>query len=78
MGVKKYLFAPKGLPGDVRRYLVENLTKVIRDNEFKNAMTQMDILWEPLTGKEVVDHLNSQYPILKKLLEEVEKMEKKG
>ncbi|RPJ41149.1 MAG: tripartite tricarboxylate transporter substrate binding protein, partial [Deltaproteobacteria bacterium] len=72
MGVKKYLFVPKGLPDDVRRFLVGNLTQTIRDNEFKNAMIQMDILWEPLTGKEVVDHLNSQYPILKKLLEEVE------
>jgi tripartite-type tricarboxylate transporter receptor subunit TctC len=76
MGVKKYIFAPKGLPADVRNYLVENLTKTIRDDEFKNTMTQMGILWDPMTGKEVVDHLQAQYPIIKKLLEEMETAEK--
>ncbi len=77
MGVKKYIFAPKGLPAEVRAYLVENLTKVIQDEDFKKAMTQLAILWEPLTGKEVVDYMNSQYPIMKKLIDEMSAMEKK-
>jgi tripartite-type tricarboxylate transporter receptor subunit TctC len=76
MGVKKYIFAPKGLPAEVRNYLVENLTKTIRDEEFKNTMTQMGILWDPMTGKEVVDHLHTQFPIIKKLLEEMEEGKK--
>jgi len=78
MGVKKYIFAPKGLPADVRYYLVENLTKTIQDEEFKNTMIRMGILWDPMTGKEVVDHLQAQYPIIKKLLEEMETAEKKN
>jgi len=78
MGVKKYIFAPKGLPADVRNYLVENLTKTIQDEEFKNTMIRMGILWDPMTGKEVVDHLQAQYPIIKKLLEEMETAEKKN
>jgi tripartite-type tricarboxylate transporter receptor subunit TctC len=76
MGVKKYLFAPKGLPADVRNYLAENLAKIIRDDEFKNTMTQMGILWDPLTGKEVEEHLHSQFPIIKKLLAEMEEGKK--
>lgn len=77
MGVKKYIFAPKGLPAEVRAYLVDNLTKVIQDEDFKKAMTQLAILWEPLTGKEVVDYINTQYPIMKKLIDETSAMEKK-
>jgi len=72
VGVRKYLFAPKGLPSDTRKYLAENLTRVIHDEEFKKTITSMAILWAPLTGKEVVDHLNTQYSIMKKLIEELE------
>ncbi len=61
VGVRKYLFAPKGLPPDARQYLVDNLTKVIYDEEFKKAITSMAIMWAPMPGKEVVDHLNTQY-----------------
>ena len=76
VGVRKYLFAPKGLPPDARQYLVDNLTKVIYDEEFKKAITSMAIMWAPMTGKEVVDHLNIQYSIMKKLIEELEAQKK--
>ncbi len=78
IGVKKYIFCPKGLPGDVRKYLVDNLTKIIHEEEFKKTMTNTAILFEPLTGKEVADYLNAQYPIMKKLIEEMAKTEKTG
>ncbi len=76
VGVRKYLFAPKGLPADVRKYLVDNLTKVVYDEEFKNPLASMSIMWAPMTGKEVVDHLNAQYDIMKKLIEELETQKK--
>jgi tripartite-type tricarboxylate transporter receptor subunit TctC len=77
IGVKKYIFAPKGLPNDVRKYLADNLGKIIREEEFRTTMTNMAILYEPMTGKEVVDYLNGQYPIMKKLIEETSALEKK-
>ncbi len=72
VGVRKYLFAPKGLPGDTRKYLVENLTKVVNDDEFKKPITSMAILWSPLTAKELMNHLNTQYGIMKTLISELE------
>jgi tripartite-type tricarboxylate transporter receptor subunit TctC len=76
VGVRKYLFAPKGLSPDVRKYLVENLTKCIHDEEFKKTMTSMAIMWAPMTDKEIVDHLNIQYGIMKKIVEELDLAEK--
>jgi tripartite-type tricarboxylate transporter receptor subunit TctC len=77
IGVKKYIFAPRGLPGDVRKYLADSLGKIIHEEEFRSAMTNMAILYEPMTGREVVDYLNAQYPIMKKLIEETTALEKK-
>jgi tripartite-type tricarboxylate transporter receptor subunit TctC len=71
VGVRKYLFAPKGLPSDVRRYLADNLTKIINDEEFKKTVTSMAIMWAPMNGKEIVDHLNTQFTIMKKIIEEI-------
>jgi len=72
VGVRKYLLAPKGLSEDVRKYLVENLTKVIQDEEFKKIMISMAIMWAPMSAKEIVEHLNTQYTIMKKIIEELE------
>jgi tripartite-type tricarboxylate transporter receptor subunit TctC len=76
VGVRKYIFAPQGLPAGVRKVLVDNLTKVIYDDEFKKPITSMAIMWAPLTGKELVDHLNTQYTIMKKLIGELELQKK--
>jgi tripartite-type tricarboxylate transporter receptor subunit TctC len=76
IGVKKFIFAPRGLPGDVRKYLVDNLTKTVQDEEFKKAMIQMAIMWEPLTAKELVDYFHSQQPIMKDLIDEMNKEKK--
>ena len=72
MGVRKYIFAPKGLPGNTRKYLVDNLTKIVYDNEFKKSISDLAIMWSPLTSKELVDHLNTQYGIMKTLISELE------
>jgi tripartite-type tricarboxylate transporter receptor subunit TctC len=71
VGVRKYLFAPKGLPGETRKYLVDNLTKVVHNDEFKKSITAQAILWSPLTAQELVKHLNTQYGMMKTLIEEL-------
>ncbi len=73
IGVKKYIFAPKDLPADVRKQLVDVLQKVIADPEFKKSMADINLMVEPMTSKEITDYFAQQSPIMKKLLEEVPK-----
>jgi|PlaIllAssembly_1097288.scaffolds.fasta_scaffold81276_1 tripartite-type tricarboxylate transporter receptor subunit TctC len=75
MGVKKFIFAPKGLAADVRNALAETLTKVSQDPAFKKTMTDAHLMLEPMTGKEVVDYFNAQAPIMKKLIEDMAKVQ---
>ncbi len=39
---------------------------------FKKSITSLAILWSPLTAKELVNHLNTQYGIMKTLISELE------
>ena len=73
MGVKKFIFSPKGMPDDVRKTLVDALQKASEDAGFKKAMADIYLMLEPMTGKEVVDYFNAQAPIMKKLIEEITK-----
>lgn len=75
MGVKKFMFAPKGLAADVRNALADALTKVSQDSTFKKTMTDAHLMLEPMTGKEVVDYFNAQAPIMKKLIEDMAKVQ---
>ncbi len=73
MGVKKYIFAPKGLPQDVREKLIDVLKKVHADPEFKKYMADVHLMVEPLTDKQIVEYFNTQGPVMKKLLTELPK-----
>lgn len=73
MGVKKYVFAPKGLPADVRGKLIDVLQKVHADPEFKKYMANINLMIEPMDSKEIVGYFNTQGPVMKKLLEEMPK-----
>ena len=73
MGVKKFIFAPKGVPEDARKTLVEALQKASEDPGFKKTMADIHLMLEPMTGKEVVAYFNAQAPIMKKLIEEISK-----
>lgn len=75
MGVKKYIFAPKGLPKDVRDKLIDVLKKVHEDADFKKYMIDVNLMVEPLTDKELVNYFNTQGPVMKKLLEEMPKQQ---
>jgi tripartite-type tricarboxylate transporter receptor subunit TctC len=75
MGVKKFIFAPRGLADDVRNALVDALTKVSQDPGFKKTMTDSLLMLEPLSGKQVVDYFNTQAPIMKKLIEDMAKIQ---
>ncbi len=73
MGVKKFIFAPKGLPEDARKTLVESLQKASEDPGFKKTMADIHLMLEPMTGQEVVAYFNAQAPIMKKLIEDISK-----
>lgn len=77
MGVKKFVFAPKGLPDEARKVLTEVLQKIANDPEFKKTMEDNNIMMEVMSGKEVVDYFNKQAPIMKKLIESMPKVEAK-
>lgn len=78
MGVKKFIFAPKGMPDDVKKVLVDALQKGAADPDFKKAMADINVMMEPMSGKEVSDYFNAQGPIMKKLIEEMPKVEVQG
>jgi tripartite-type tricarboxylate transporter receptor subunit TctC len=73
MGVRKFIFAPKGLPKEIRATLVEVLQKVLKDPSFLKSMADINLMVDPMTGKQVLEYLNTQGPIMKKLLEEMPK-----
>ncbi len=73
MGVKKFVFTPKGLPADVRSKLIDVLKKVHADPEFKKYMANINLMVEPMESKQIVDYFNTQGPIMKKLLSEMPK-----
>ena len=73
MGVKKYIFAPKGLPKDVRDKLIDTFKKVHADPEFKKYLESINLMVDPMTDKQIVDFFNEQSPVMKKLLEEMPK-----
>lgn len=73
MGVKKYIFVPKGLPNDVKETLIDTIQKVIADPEFKKAMADINVMLEPMSGQELTNYFETQKPIMKRLLEQVGK-----
>lgn len=77
MGVKKFIFAPKGLPDDVKKILIDALQKAANDPDFKKAMTDINLMLEPMTGQQVNDYFNTQAPIMKKLIESMPQTEAK-
>ena len=73
LGVKKFIFAPKGMPDDAKKLLVEKLTKAANDPEFQKTMTDAGLMVDILNGKQLEDYIKTQYPIMKKLIESMSK-----
>ncbi|SHN85297.1 tripartite tricarboxylate transporter substrate binding protein [Desulfitobacterium chlororespirans] len=73
MGVRKFVFAPKGMPEDVRVTLVEALTEVANSAEFKKTMEDAGLIHDVMTGEEVKKYLEEQLPIMKDLIEKMPK-----
>lgn len=73
MGVRKFVFAPKGMPEDVRSALVASLTEVAKSAEFKKTMEDAGLIHDVMTGDEVKKYLEVQMPIMKDLIEKMPK-----
>ena len=71
MGVRKFIFAPKGIPGDVRRALLSALQRSIEEASFKKAMEDAHLMLEPLSGEQVRNYVLTNLPIVKKVLEDI-------
>ena len=73
LGVKKFIMAPKGMPEDVKKILVDAMTKAVNDSEFKKKMDDLHIMIEVMDAKQLESYINSQKPIITKLVNELPK-----
>jgi tripartite-type tricarboxylate transporter receptor subunit TctC len=73
IGVRKFIFAPKGIPADIEKTLVGSLQKASEEASFKKAMSDAYLMLEPMTGGQVRQHLLDTLPIVKKLVDEMPK-----
>ncbi len=73
MGVRKFIFAPKGIPAEVQKALLTALQKSIEEASFKKAMEDAHLMFEPLTGEQVKGYILTNLPIVKRVLEEIPK-----
>ena len=73
MGVRKFIFAPKGIPAEIQRTLLTILQRSIEESSFKKAMEDAQLMFEPLTGEQVRNYVLTNLPIVKKVLEEIPK-----
>jgi tripartite-type tricarboxylate transporter receptor subunit TctC len=75
MGVVKFVFAPKGLPKDVRATLVDALQKAVNDADFKKAIAAIYVMHQPMSGQELQAYFAAQRPIMKRLIDEMQRSE---
>lgn len=73
MGVKKFLFVPKGLPAEEKTLLLAALQQAVQDEEFIEAMKKINVMVEPAAGQEVANYLNTQKPIMEKLINNIKR-----
>lgn len=67
-GVKKFVFAPKGLDPEVRAFLVDTLNRVHADPDFKRQMADAALMIDHLSTQELLDYFAEQTPIMRELL----------
>lgn len=77
LGVKKFIMAPKGLPADVKQALTESIHKAVSDAEFKKKMDDLHIMLDVMDGKQLENYINTQKPIIKKLVDDLPKADSK-
>jgi tripartite-type tricarboxylate transporter receptor subunit TctC len=73
IGVRKFVFAPKGLPPEARSGLVGVLQKVLKDPGFQKSMADIYLMVDPMTGEQVVSYFSAQAPVMKELLKDMVK-----
>ncbi len=73
IGVRKFIFAPKGIPADVQKLLAASLQKASEEASFKKAMADAYLMLEPMTGDQVRKHLLDTLPVVQKLMDEMPK-----
>ncbi|MDF2500138.1 MAG: transporter substrate-binding protein [Anaerosporomusa subterranea] len=73
LGVKKFIMAPKGLPANVKQTLTESIRKAVDDVEFKKKMADLHIMIEVMDAQQLENYINTQKPIIKKLVDELPK-----
>jgi tripartite-type tricarboxylate transporter receptor subunit TctC len=77
LGVKKFIMAPKGLPADVKKTLVESMRKAIADSEFQKKMDDLHIMVDFMDSNQLETYINQQKPIIKALIESIKKEDPK-
>ncbi|WP_434512712.1 tripartite tricarboxylate transporter substrate binding protein [Desulfitobacterium sp. AusDCA] len=73
MGVYKFLFAPKGMPEDVKKVLVDAFAKAAKDPDFLKQMKDINLMVDVKTPEQTLQYFNEQTSIYKKLIEEMPK-----
>lgn len=73
IGVRKFIFAPRGIPADVQKVLLAGLQKAGEEASFKKAMSDAYLMLEPMTGQQVRQHLVDTLPVIKKLMDDIPK-----
>jgi tripartite-type tricarboxylate transporter receptor subunit TctC len=53
------VYAPKGIPEDVKQVLIDALNKMVADPEYKEAMEKLGLNTENKSGEEVVNYIKS-------------------
>jgi tripartite-type tricarboxylate transporter receptor subunit TctC len=73
LAVRKYIFAPKGLPDTVKKVLLPALEKTVKEEGFLKTMADANLMVEIMTGDQVRQSMLKTIPVVKKLLEEMPK-----
>lgn len=77
LGVKKFIMAPKGLAPEVKQTLTDTMRKALADPDFKKKMEDLHIMIEVMEAKQLEGYINTQKPIIQRLIEDLKKEERK-
>ncbi len=73
IAVRKYIFAPKGLPEAVRKVLLPALEKAAKDEVFIKNMADANLMLEYMTPQQIRASIDASIPVIKALLDEMPK-----
>lgn len=72
MGPLMSVYAPAGLPADVKDVLIEAINKVLSDSEFKDAVAELNLKVDGRSGEEVVKYFQEVRPKYEEVAKKVQ------